>query len=320
MSKLFRSSSEEEAFNEMFGLTQISQVEHPISSSSPPSSSSPLLTCTFSSLPSLTSQFLAQGVLHLPPSIARFSPSILSKATAQLIHAPHLYPLCTSTYETINDAPHLTRLENFVTSHPQFNEICTTLIPLILSKLLGNPWFLYKEKLNFKPPSGKGFAPHLDSPSLRSVASNPSDPSTFITVCLPIDKMTKHNGSLEVIKGLHSDKNHYPLIPPSDDNPDGGGRAGEIDINQSIAEKRDLTWELLECNSGEIIIFNGFVPHRSGTNFSAFDRRAIFLTYNPAEEGDFRSEYYRRMDDVREKWKTKKARLSEDLWLASVPK
>ena len=73
---------------------------------------------------------------------------------------------------------------------------------------------------------------------------------------------------------------------------------------------------------------SGWTPHRSGTNTTAFDRRAIFLTYNPKEEGEWRGEYYRLMGERRRIFKEKlkeqnrrdETEKIEDDWLSSVPK
>ena len=93
------------------------------------------------------------------------------------------------TYETIQiwkngEIQHrrtLTRLENFVDAHEGWSELCHGYLSRILSEALGEKMVLYKEKLNLKPAGGSGFAPHLDSPSLR-IALGPEGPQNFCTV------------------------------------------------------------------------------------------------------------------------------------------
>ena len=41
-----------------------------------------------------------------------------------------------------------------------------------------------------------------------------------------------------------------------------------------------------------IILFDSFVPHRSGPNLSNGSRRVIYLTYNLSDEGDYYEEYF----------------------------
>lgn len=160
---------------------------------------------------------------------------------------------------------------------------------------------LYKEKLNLKPPGGSGFAPHLDSPSLR-VALGKNGPQTFVTVMVAIDNMTTANGCLRVCKGDWSEDRHCTVIQPEEDgNPDAGGRAGAIPAEaESLLEFDDI-----ECQGGDVVAFNGWAPHRSSANASPFPRRAVFLTYNPKSEGDFHDRYYERMEGIRDAWRSK---------------
>jgi len=52
-------------------------------------------------------------------------------------------------------------------------------------------------------------------------------------------------------------------------------------------------------------LFNGWAPHRSSANVTPFARRAIFLTYNPKREGEYRKRYYTRMELLRNEWRWK---------------
>lgn len=93
------------------------------------------------------------------------------------------------TYETIQvyksgvleQRRTLTRLENFVDAHADWKQLCHGYLCEIISSVMGQRMVLYKEKLNLKPPGGSGFAPHLDTPSLK-VALGKDGPQTFVTV------------------------------------------------------------------------------------------------------------------------------------------
>ena len=112
--------------------------------------------------------------------------------------------------------------------------------------------------------------------------------------------MTSQNGCLRICKGAWSEDNHVQVIEPEENgNPDAGGRAGAIESD--IADK--LSFENLTCKGGTVAVFNGWAPHRSAANTSPFPRRAVFLTYNPASEGDFRKRYYERMERLRNDWR-----------------
>lgn len=195
----------------------------------------------------------------------------------------------------------LTRLENFVNGHSGWKELCHGHLQRCVSAVTQLDMLLYKEKLNLKPPGGSGFAPHLDTPSLR-VALGESGPQAFVTVMVAIDNMTRDNGCLRIAKGAWNEDNHVPVMVPDDDgNPDAGGRAGAI--ASTVTESLDF--QDIECRGGDIVIFNGWAPHRSAANASPFPRRAVFLTYNPVDEGDFHDTYYERMNQLRNDWKAR---------------
>jgi hypothetical protein len=194
----------------------------------------------------------------------------------------------------------LTRLENFVNDHDEWKTLCHGHLAHCISALFGEPMVLYKEKLNLKPPGGSGFAPHLDTPSLR-VALGGEGPQTFVTVMVAIDNMTTANGCLRICKGEWSEQEHCTVIQPEEDgNPDAGGRAGAIPAETA----HDLEFHDVECQGGDIVAFNGWAPHRSSANASPFPRRAVFLTYNPKSEGDFHDRYYERMEEIRNAWRS----------------
>jgi hypothetical protein len=41
-----------------------------------------------------------------------------------------------------------------------------------------------------------------------------------------------------------------------------------------------------------VLIFGAYLAHRSGDNVTEKARKAVYLTYNAAAEGDFRDHYY----------------------------
>ena len=117
---------------------------------------------------------------------------------------------------------------------------------------------------------------------------------------LLVDDMTEQNGCLRICKGTWNEENHVEVIEPEmGGSPDAGGRAGAIE--DAVAE--NLSFENIVCKGGSIVAFNGWAPHRSASNTSPFSRRAVFLTYNPASEGDFRERYYTKMDEMRNAWR-----------------
>ena len=211
----------------------------------------------------------------------------------------------------------LTRLENFVCTNKRWRElsqmvgawvgqVCGMDYDSNSNDGYGSDWCLYKEKLNLKPAGGTGYAPHLDNPSLMVTGLS----SEFVTVMIAIDDMTIENGCLQVIKGEWNERNTLKYKTPVGD-PDRDGRAGELDLDEwggeydKVQTHGDqsasfiLPWENCVCRAGDVFIFNGWLPHRSGPNKTQSGRRAVFLTYNPPEDGDLRGLYYHMMKKLR---------------------
>ena len=58
------------------------------------------------------------------------------------------------------------------------------------------------------------------------------------------------------------------------------------------AAEAEMNFVPILAKPGDIVCFSGYLPHRSAENFSQNRRRAVFLTYNKAIEGDHRQAYY----------------------------
>jgi len=128
-----------------------------------------------------------------------------------------------------------------------------------------------------------------------------SAPLRTSDVTIAVDYMTEKSGCLKVCKGPCSEDNHVEVVEPEEGgDPDAGGRTGAIELN--VADK--LTFQPITCEGGDIAVFNGWASHRSSANVSPFPRRAVFLTYNPAREGDFHELYYWKMKQKRDDYKT----------------
>ena len=127
--------------------------------------------------------------------------------------------------------------------------------------LYGEPAVLYKEKVNYKHPGGGGFAYHQDAPAYRFVDHH-------ISCMVPLDDATVASGCLYVAPGY--DQGQMPT--------DERGR-----IDETFA--KTLDWRPVEVFPGDVLIFDSYTPHHSGTNTSAHARRAFYLTYNAASKG-----------------------------------
>lgn len=164
----------------------------------------------------------------------------------------------------------LCRVENFADHHSSAGQFLRGPVLHVASQLYREPAVLFKEKVNFKMAGGAGFAAHQDTPAYIGLANS------HISVMVAIDAATLENGCLQVSAGRYS-KGQIPLTPSGVVQP---------------AFDATLKYDYVECAPGDLLFFDGYVPHRSESNRSRASRRAMFLTYNRASEGDFHAQYY----------------------------
>jgi hypothetical protein len=172
------------------------------------------------------------------------------------------------------DTKLLARVENFVPYHQGVADLIgSPRLRDLLATLCGEPVVLFKDKINFKAPGGAGFAPHQDAPAYVDFGVE-----HHLTLMIPVDAFTRENGCLEMAR----DTCERVFLAP---NPDGTMRDDAFER---------LTLEPLLAVPGDAIVFDAWVPHRSGPNRSTGPRRSYYLTFNPASAGDRRAAYYAR--------------------------
>jgi len=134
-----------------------------------------------------------------------------------------------------------------------------------VSALYGEPACLFKDKLIFKPPGAKGYDLHQDYISWKSF------PRSFVTTIVTIDGAGMDNGATEVFAGYHT----RGCMTPED------GQYHKLSADAVDASKGVV----MELQPGDVAIFSGFTPHRSGPNRSQQWRRLLYLSYNAASDG-----------------------------------
>lgn len=140
----------------------------------------------------------------------------------------------------------------------------------LTGQLLGAPAVLFKEKINFKVPGGQGFAPHQDiQPGWDDYAPY------FISVLVTIDPSTVANGCLELASGHHK-----------------RGWIGERLKPLTPEQLRGVVFEKFPTAPGDVVFFDCFTPHQSAPNLTDRARRNLYLTFNRADQGDFRARYF----------------------------
>jgi hypothetical protein len=160
------------------------------------------------------------------------------------------------------------RIENFCPFHPGFDGFLRQgeLIAWA-GALLGGNAVLFKDKINFKLPGGGGFALHQDQQAGWSAYA-----PLFLTAMVSIDSSTLENGCLEIAAGRH--------------------REGLIGEEWRPLKAEGLKLEPAETEPGDVIFFDSFVPHASGPNRTASQRRILYVTYALAAHGDHRVRYF----------------------------
>src|SRR4029450_6453317 len=63
-------------------------------------------------------------------------------------------------------------------------------------------------------------------------------------------------------------------------------------VRDGVMERWEIDRPLAQ--PGDAIMFDAWVPHRSGPNRTSGPRRSYYLTFNPAAAGDHRAHYYDR--------------------------
>ncbi len=171
-------------------------------------------------------------------------------------------------FEQTDDGPAIARSEDFDGRHEGLTVFMRRgVISEILGELFGEPAMLFKEKINYKQPGGAGFAPHQDATAYRFGDHH-------ISVMVPIDPATVASGCLWFAPG-----HDLGVIDH---------HAGRIDDRWVDAAE----WVPVETEPGDLVFFDSYAPHRSDTNRSTRARRALYLTYNAASDGDQRARYY----------------------------
>lgn len=143
----------------------------------------------------------------------------------------------------------------------------------ILKDLYAEEAYLFKDKMIFKRANIPGYALHQDFIGWDSF------PESFLTVIVAIDQTNTENGATEVFPGYHLSG----YMSPRD------GEYHELPVS-AIDESKGV---ILNLEPGDIAIFSGFTPHRSGPNLSDRPRRQLYLSYNSASDGgEQRTKHY----------------------------
>lgn len=215
------------------------------------------------------------GYIHLPGSLSAVETLELERWTAGLAELPETPGKWMKYFETSRvdrDRTLLCRIENFAPYHEEFSRFLRDEARMaVLAQLLGERAVLFKEKINFKLPGGNGFAPHQDAPAYTTFGQ-----TYHVTLMISVDPSSRENGCLEIVRGQHK---RGILLQEADGT-----------LRRDVVAS--LLWEPIVTRPGDVLFFDSYLPHASGSNRSRSPRRALYVTYNRASEGDRRDDYF----------------------------
>ena len=143
----------------------------------------------------------------------------------------------------------------------------------VVGAIYGERACLFKDKLIFKAPGTLGYNLHQDYISWKSF------PTTFVTTIVAIDAADAGNGATEVFPGYH----RQGCLTPKD------GQYHQL-ANDAVDLSKGV---VLDLAPGDVAIFSGYTPHRSGPNRSAQSRRLLYLSYHAMSDGgEQRDQHY----------------------------
>jgi len=165
----------------------------------------------------------------------------------------------------------LSRTERFVGAHAELtNLVYSATLQDILASLFGEPAVLFKDKLNYKHMGNAGFEAHQDiQAGWREYTRD------FISLGIAVDPQLAEGGCLEFIPENYAGQLVGEMWKPLTPN--------DVDFSRFAP---------VPCDPGDVIFFDGCVPHRSHPNRSVSSQRIFYLTFNRQSAGDFRERYY----------------------------
>lgn len=141
--------------------------------------------------------------------------------------------------------------------------------------LLEEPVAVMKEKLLYKQPGTSGFGLHRDISYFEDTGVKGKE---VLTAAVAIDVMTPASGAVMFYPQLRLRETHAA----ADD-------ARDVDE----AEVAGLAPRSFEVQPGDVLFFDGLIPHCSDFNRSDNARRVYYITYIPARYPEGRRRYYR---------------------------
>lgn len=216
-------------------------------------------------------QFHRDGFLSCPGFLKPETHQVVSQWVDEVAGWENGTNGCEQYRERTEHGPVLARTERFLAGHEGLRDLLTTgRVVEAIGQLFGESAILFKEKVNYKYPGGGSFVAHQDAAAYHPFGT------IHITALIAIDPNTVENGCLWFAPGEHGD-----------------GILAVNDRGCLPTELEDrMSWIEAPADSGGVVFFTSFTPHKSPSNRSQAPRRSLYVTYSKASEGDLRDVYY----------------------------
>lgn len=197
-------------------------------------------------------------------------------------------------YDKSNNLRRIEKIYNKGNYLNNLNEKILKLLNLIFDK----NFLIFKDKFNSKPPGGEGFFAHYDGIFEFKDSNNKKKRGWyeygdfFINVLVAIDPCDKQNGALELAK---SHKGNFAKLLNNTK------KDGSPALLQAVENK--TSFEIIDLDIGDILIFSNTCPHRSKKNNSRNSRRIIYYTYLNNKDGSKYEQYFNDKDNSKSKSK-----------------
>ena len=196
-------------------------------------------------------------------------------------------------YEKIGARVRLRRVERISDFSVEAKKVIySSKILKLIYKIKKKKFDIFKDKLNFKYPGGKGYLPHIDGHFLwRDKNDKMQDgwkkyADDFVNLVIPLEKTDKKNGCLYL-----ANKKYIKYL---------GNSFNEVSKKLSIGtpnikfnDKKKFKYVPIELEKGDICLFDWKCAHFSKNNNSKKSRMIFYATYHERNERkNIRNNYY----------------------------
>ncbi len=184
------------------------------------------------------------------------------------------------------DSSLISRIEYLTGANADFRGFVIDNIQPTIEAIVGKELNIFKDKCNLKLPGSDGFPPHQDY-----IAYQHFPPDYNITAMIPIDDMDIENGCVQFAKNY---RESAFVNSANVENIASGQRIFDTDDRGGIVAEvvTKIKWQASTPNAGDIVLFDHFIPHFSQANMTQSPRRAYFITFSLAEQGDWYEFYF----------------------------